>query len=151
MQKITPFLWFDDNLDEALDLYLSIFKQAKVTYRQQGPDGKTFTAAFELEGQAFMGLNGGPHYRFTPAVSFFIACKDQAEVDYYWDRLLEGGKPQQCGWLVDRFGVSWQIIPDALMELMSDPDRAKASRVQAAMMQMVKLDVAGLEKAAAGG
>lgn len=150
MQKITPFLWFDDRLDEALEFYTSIFRQAKVTHHQRGPDGKTFTAAFELEGQEFMGLNGGPHFHFTPAISFFVKCADQAEVDYYWERLLEGGHPQQCGWLTDRFGVSWQIIPDALMRLMSDPDVAKAGRVRDAMMKMVKLDVAGLEKAAEG-
>jgi predicted 3-demethylubiquinone-9 3-methyltransferase (glyoxalase superfamily) len=148
MPKITPFLWFDNNLDEALALYLSIFKQAKVTYQQRGPDGETFSAGFELEGQAFMGLNGGPYYQFTPAVSFFVACADQAEVDHYWNSLLDGGTAQQCGWLTDRFGVTWQIIPNALMQLMSDP--AKAGRVQAAMMKMVKIDVAGLEKAAAG-
>jgi predicted 3-demethylubiquinone-9 3-methyltransferase (glyoxalase superfamily) len=150
MQKITPFLWFDNTLDEALAFYLSIFRQAKVTYQQRGPDGKTFTAAFELEGQGFMGLNGGPHYQFSPAVSLFVACADQVEVDHYWDRLLDGGQALQCGWLTDRFGVTWQIIPDALMRLMSDPDQAKAGRVRDAMMQMVKIDVAGLETAAAG-
>ena len=150
MQKITPFLWFDNTLDEALAFYLSIFRQAKVTYQQKGPDGKTFTAAFEPEGQGFMGLNGGPHYKLTPAISFFVACADQVEVDHYWDRLLDGGQAQQCGWLTDRFGVTWQIIPDALMRLMSDPDPAKAGRVRDAMMRMVKIDVAGLEKAAAG-
>ncbi|CAN7448827.1 VOC family protein [Rhizobium sp. LjRoot98] len=150
MQKITPFLWFDNNLDEAIAFYLSIFKQATVTYQHKGPDGKTFTAAFELEGQAFMALNGGPHYQLTPAVSFFVACADQAEVDHYWERLLDGGQAQQCGWLTDLFGVTWQIIPDALMRLMSDPDPARAGRVRDAMMRMVKIDVAGLEKAAAG-
>lgn len=150
MQKITPFLWFDNTLDEALAFYLSTFRQAKVTYQQKGPDGRTFTAAFELEGQGFMGLNGGPYYQFTPAVSFFVSCADQAEVDHYWDSLLDGGQPLQCGWLTDRFGVTWQIIPDALMRLMSDPDPARAGRVRDAMMRMVKIDVAGLEKAAGG-
>ena len=151
MQKITPFLWFDNRLDEALEFYTSIFRQAKVTYHKRGQDGKTLTAAFELEGQAFMGLNGGPHYHFTPAISFFVTCADQAEVDYYWEHLLEGGHAQQCGWLTDRFGVSWQIVPDVMMRLLNDPDAAKAGRAMDAMMRMVKLDVAALEKAAAGG
>jgi predicted 3-demethylubiquinone-9 3-methyltransferase (glyoxalase superfamily) len=114
---------------------------------KRGPDGKAFTATFELVGQHFMGLNGGPHFTFNEAISFFVSCKDQAEVDYYWERLLDGGKPQQCGWLKDRYGVAWQIIPDALMRYMNDPDTEKANRVQAAMMQMVKIDIAALDEA----
>jgi predicted 3-demethylubiquinone-9 3-methyltransferase (glyoxalase superfamily) len=150
MPRITPFLWFHDQLEDAIAFYTSIFSNARVTGIKRGPDGKAFTASFELEGQHFMGLNGGPHFTFNEAISFFVACKDQAEVDHYWDRLLDGGKPQQCGWLKDRYGVSWQIIPDVLMRYLSDPDAEKANRVQAAMMQMVKIDVAALDRAYAG-
>ncbi|TCL74851.1 VOC family protein [Rhizobium sp. BK251] len=150
MQKITPFLWFDTQLEEAVTFYTSIFKDARVTYRKNGPDGKLFTASFELAGQEFMGLNGGPHYTFSPAVSFFVKCRDQTEVDYYWERLLEGGKEQQCGWLQDRFGLCWQIIPDALMRYLGDEDPAKAGRVMQAMMKMIKIDVAELDRAYAG-
>ncbi|PZM14125.1 VOC family protein [Rhizobium tubonense] len=147
MQKITPFLWFNDQLEEAITFYTSIFEDCRVTYMKRGPDGKAFTASFELAGQHFMGLNGGPHFTFSEAISFFVSCKDQAEVDYYWERLRDGGKPQQCGWLKDRYGIAWQIIPDALMRYLNDPDTARANRVQAAMMQMVKIDVAGLDEA----
>ena len=150
MQKITPFLWFDDQLEEAIGFYTSIFRDARVTDINKGPDGKAFTASFELEGQHFMGLNGGPHFKFSEAVSFFVRCADQAEVDYYWDRLLEGGTPQHCGWLKDKFGLAWQIIPDALMRHLSDPDPARAARAQQAMMGMIKIEVAELERAAAG-
>jgi len=150
MQKITPFLWFDNQLEEAIGFYTAIFKNARVSDIKRGPDGKAFTASFVLEGQEFMGLNGGPHFSFTEAVSFFVRCGDQAEVDHYWEKLLDGGKPQQCGWLKDRFGLSWQIIPDALMRYFSDPDPEKVMRVQAAMMQMVKIDIADLDKAYAG-
>ncbi|WEX76470.1 VOC family protein [Sinorhizobium numidicum] len=148
MQKITPFLWFDNQLEDAIEFYTSIFRNARVEGIKRGPDGKAFTASFELEGQHFMGLNGGPHFKFTEAISFFVRCAGQAEVDYYWDRLIEGGMPQRCGWLKDRYGLSWQIIPDALMRYLSDPDSAKAGRVQQAMMGMVKIDVAGLDAAA---
>ncbi len=147
MPKITPFLWFDNELEEALGFYTSIFSNARVTHIKRGPDGKAFTASFELEGQAFMGLNGGPHFTFSEAISFFVRCHDQAEVDYYWDRLLDGGRPQQCGWLKDRYGVAWQVIPDALMRYFDDPDPEKVNRVQGAMMQMVKIDIAGLDAA----
>ncbi|MBP1883443.1 VOC family protein [Sinorhizobium mexicanum] len=150
MQKITPFLWFDNQLEDAIEFYTSIFRDARVRDIKRGPDGKAFTATFELEGLQFMGLNGGPHFKFTEAISFFVRCSDQAEVDYYWDRLIEGGTPQHCGWLKDRYGVAWQIIPDALIRYLSDADSAKAGRVQQAMMGMVKLDVAGLDAAAAG-
>lgn len=150
MQKITPCLWFDNKLDDAISFYRAIFKNAGDPQVKRGPDGKAFAATFELEGQQFMGLNGGPQFKFSEAVSFFVRCKDQAEVDYYWERLLDGGKPQQCGWLKDRFGVSWQIIPDALMRYLNDPDAEKAMRMQAAMMQMVKIDIAALDEAYAG-
>lgn len=150
MQKITPFLWFDNQLEEAIEFYTSIFSDARVSDIKRGPDGKAFTASFVLEGQEFMGLNGGPHFSFTEAVSFFVRCADQVEVDRYWEKLLDGGKPQQCGWLKDRFGLSWQIIPDALMRYFSDSDGEKVMRVQAAMMQMVKIDIAELDKAYAG-
>ena len=150
MQKITPFLWFHDQLEEALAFYTSIFGNARVTGAKRGPDGRIFTASFELDGQQFMGLNGGPLFTFNEAISFFVTCTDQAEVDHFWERLLEGGEPQRCGWLKDRFGVSWQIIPEALVRYLNDPDAQKAARVQAAMMQMIKIDVAGLDKAYAG-
>ena len=150
MQKITPFLWFDNQLEEAIGFYTGIFSNTRVTDIMRGPDGKAFTASFALEGQEFMGLNGGPHYSFTEAVSFFVRCGDQAEVDHYWEKLVDGGKPQQCGWLKDRFGLSWQIIPDALIRYFSDPDPEKVMRVQAAMMQMVKIEVAELDKAYVG-
>jgi len=150
MQKITPFLWFDNHLDEAISFYSAVFKSTVDPQVKRGPDGRAFAATFELEGQQFMGLNGGPQFKFTEAISFFVRCKDQAEVDYYWERLLDGGKPQQCGWLKDRFGLSWQIIPDALMRYLNDADSEKAMRVQAAMMQMVKIDVATLDEAYAG-
>ena len=150
MQKITPFLWFDNQLEEAIGFYTGIFSNARVTDISRGPDGKAFSASFTLEDQEFLGLNGGPHYSFTEAVSFFVRCTDQAEVDHYWEKLLDGGKPQQCGWLKDRYGLSWQIIPDALMRYFSDPDPEKVMRVQAAMMQMVKIEIAELDKAYAG-
>ncbi|MEZ2127025.1 MULTISPECIES: VOC family protein [unclassified Sinorhizobium] len=150
MQKIKPCLWFDNQLEDAVNFYRSIFKNSKISETMRHPDGKLFTASFELEGQKFMGLNGGPHFTFNEAVSFFVSCADQAEVDYYWDRLLDGGKAQKCGWLKDRFGLSWQIVPDALMRYMTDPDREKANRVQQAMMQMVKFDIAALDRAYAG-
>jgi predicted 3-demethylubiquinone-9 3-methyltransferase (glyoxalase superfamily) len=149
MQKIRPFLWFDETLEEAINFYASIFPDARILSVQRGSDAKAFTASFTLAGQEFMGLNGGPHFKFTEAVSFFVSCRDQDEVDRYWNALLDGGTAQQCGWLKDRFGLSWQIIPEALMRLMADPDAAKAGRVRDAMMTMIKIDIAGLEKAAA--
>ena len=147
MQKIIPFLWFDDQLQEAIDFYTGIFHDARITERRNGPDGKLFTASFELEGQQFKGLNGGPHFRFTEAISFFVACADQMEVDHYWTRLLDGGTPQQCGWLKDRFGLSWQIVPEVLMRYLNDPDAERAARVQQAMVTMVKIDIEELERA----
>ncbi|RAK60510.1 VOC family protein [Phenylobacterium hankyongense] len=153
MQKIHPFLWFDDQAEEAMNFYVSIFKNSKilnvVRYGESGPGpkGSVMTADFELEGQRFTALNGGPHFKFTEAVSFVVDCKDQAEVDELWDRLTEGGQASQCAWLKDKFGLSWQIVPTVLVELLSDPDRAKAGRVMQAMMQMTKIDIAKLRAA----
>lgn len=150
MPTLTPFLWFDDNAEEAIAFYASIFPDAKVgdVSRQ---NGRFFLGSFELAGQKFIALNGGPQFKFTEAFSLYVDCKDQAEVDHYWDRLLAGGgTPQQCGWLKDRFGMFWQIIPEALPRLMSDPDPKKAERVMKAMLQMVKIDIATLEAAHRG-
>jgi predicted 3-demethylubiquinone-9 3-methyltransferase (glyoxalase superfamily) len=155
MQKITPFLWFDGNAEEAMNFYTSIFKNAKVgsisRYGEAGPGpaGSVLTASFELEGLQFTALNGGPHFKFNEAISFHVACESQQEVDYFWDRLGAGGQIQQCGWLKDKFGVSWQIVPIALPRLLGNPDRAKANSVMQAMLQMKKLDIAALERAAA--
>ena len=144
MQKIIPFLWFDGHVEEAVAFYTSVFKNARVL--SMNPT----SATFEIEGQEFMALNGGPQYKFTEAVSFFIKCKTQDEVDYYWDRLGEGGSDLQCGWLKDKFGLSWQVIPNILGQLLSGPDRAKSQRVMHAMLKMKKIIVADLEAAAAG-
>src|SRR5215207_2877630 len=123
MNKITPFLWFDSQAEEAMNLYVSIFKNSKVNNVSHGPDGKVFSISFNLNGQEFMGMNAGPHHKFNEAVSFYVDCKDQAEVDEYWNKLTaDGGEESQCGWLKDKFGVSWQIIPKQLGELMGDPD-----------------------------
>ncbi len=157
MPKITPFLWFDDNAEEAMNLYCSIFKSAKIKgvtrYTAAGPgkEGSVMTADFDLEGQAFTALNGGPHFKFTEAVSFVVQCKTQDEVDHYWNKLLaNGGEASQCGWLKDKFGLSWQIVPDALIEILGDQDLTKVARVMQAMMKMVKLDVAALQQAYEG-
>lgn len=150
MVSITPFLWFDDNAEEAIEFYSSIFPEAK-TSRVSRQNGKFFVGDFELAGQKFTAINGGPQFKFTEAISLYVNCKDQAEVDHFWDRLLEGGgKPQQCGWLKDRFGLSWQIIPEALPRLLSDSDPKKVERAMKAMLQMVKIDIAGLEAAYRG-
>lgn len=147
-KKIRPFLWFNDNLEEAIHYYTTIFKNVKVGNISRIPGGKAMSATFEIEGQEFMGLNGGPHYSFTPAISFFVDCEDQAEVDYYWNKLTaDGGKPSRCGWLVDRFGLSWQIIPKVLGQLMSDKDPAKAQAVVQAMLKMDKIVVKELQDA----
>jgi predicted 3-demethylubiquinone-9 3-methyltransferase (glyoxalase superfamily) len=154
-QKITPMLWFDDQAEQAAEFYISIFRDSRIgrvaRYGEAGPGpaGSAMTVEFVLEGQTFTALNGGPIYTFTEAISFVVACKDQAEVDHYWDHLIEGGPAdaQQCGWLKDKFGVSWQIVPDAMGRLMSDPDPVKAQRTVAAMLQMKKLDVAALQAA----
>lgn len=150
MPDITPFLWFDDNAEEAIEFYASIFPAARIgeVSRQSG---KFFLGSFELAGQKFMALNGGPQFKFTEAFSLYVNCNDQAEVDHFWNRLLEGGGvPQQCGWLKDRFGLCWQIIPEALPRLMNDPNPETAERVMRAMLQMVKIDVAQLEAAHRG-
>jgi len=156
MSKITPFLWFDDRLEEAANFYVSVFKDAKlVSINRQpgtgpGDPGKAFSAEFELQGQPFMALNGGPQFTFTEAISFFVKCADQAEVDYYWNALTaNGGEESQCGWLKDKYGLSWQIIPDALVRGLSDPDGARAQRVMQAMLKMQKIDIAALDQAAA--
>ena len=148
MKKITPFLWFDTQAEEAMNFYVSVFKKSKVHNVSRGPDGKAFTVSFELNGQEFMGLNAGPQFKFNEAVSFFVNCEDQAEVDYYWETLTaDGGEESMCGWVKDKFGLWWQIVPKALGELMSDPDPARAQRVTQAMLQMQKIVVADLERA----
>ncbi len=157
MQKITPFLWFNDNAGEAIEFYTSVFKNSKTInvhrYGKTGPgqEGTIMTGTIELEGQQFMLLNAGPMYTFNPSVSFYVNCETQEEVDYYWNKFIDGGgKESRCGWLEDKFGVSWQIIPSALSELLGDPDHARADRAMKAMMQMVKLDIATLKAAADG-
>jgi predicted 3-demethylubiquinone-9 3-methyltransferase (glyoxalase superfamily) len=156
MQKITPFLWFDGQAEEAMNFYTSIFKNSKVVsvhrHGEAGPwpKGTVMSAAFQLDGQDFMALNGGPHFTFSPAISFFVNCKTQEEVDELWDKLSAGGEKQRCGWLKDKYGVSWQIIPSALGELMNDPDPVKSARVMKAMLQMTKIDIAGLKRAHEG-
>jgi predicted 3-demethylubiquinone-9 3-methyltransferase (glyoxalase superfamily) len=156
MQKITPFLWFDNQAEEALNFYTSVFKNAKIgkiaRYGESGPGpaGSVMTASFELEGLEFTALNAGPHFKFNEAISFVVDCKSQEEVDYFWDKLSEGGQAQQCGWLKDKFGLSWQIVPTVLIELMSDPDREKANRVMQAMLRMTKIDIPKLKEAYAG-
>ena len=145
VQKISPFLWFDETVEEAAKLYTSIFENSKIV------SVNPMSATFELEGVEFLALNGGPMYKFNEAISFFVKCKDQKEIDYYWDKFIEsGGKESRCGWLKDKFGLSWQIIPDALGRYMSDPDRAKANRVIQAMLKMNKIIVTELDAAAAG-
>ena len=148
-QKITPMLWFDGDAEEAARLYVSIFDDAEIGHVSRIPDGTTLVVEFTLAGQRFTALNGGPQYSFTPAVSFVVDCDTQEEVDRYWDLLSEGGPPeaQQCGWLQDRFGVSWQVVPRQLGEYMSDPDPEKAGRTMQAMLQMKKLDIAWLKRA----
>lgn len=150
MHKITPFLWFDGQAEEAMHFYVSVFPNSKVLSVMPGPGGKAMSVSFELEGQPFHALNGGPHFTFTPAISLFVSCETQAEVDVLWARLSDGGSEEQCGWLKDRYGLSWQIIPTALGRLMGDPDRARAGRAMNAMLQMKKIDIAGLERAVAG-
>ena len=155
--RITPFLWFDNNAEEAVDFYLGIFKNSRRltelrnTGDAPGPKGSILTLAFELDGQTFTALNGGPTFPFTEAFSFSVACEDQAEVDRYWKALTaDGGQESQCGWLKDRFGLSWQIVPKALPRLLGDQDRSRANRAMKAMLKMKKLVVADLEAAAAG-
>ena len=153
MRRITPCLWFDGKAEEAMHFYASIFKNAKIGDVMRrgangpGEKGSVLSVTFEIDGQEFIGLNGGPAFQFTPAVSFFVRCENQEEVDYYWERLLEGGAPSQCGWLRDRFGISWQIVPTVLGDMLRDKDREKANRVMAAMMKQVKLDIGLLREA----
>ncbi len=156
MQKITPFLWFDNNAEEAMKFYTSIFKNSKIGGIRRcgdagpGAKGAVMSATFQIEGQEFMVLNGGPHFKFTPAISFFVNCETQAEVDELWEKLLAGGETMQCGWLKDKFGISWQIIPKALGEMLGDKDPQKSQRVMKAMMKMIKIDVAELRRAYEG-
>jgi predicted 3-demethylubiquinone-9 3-methyltransferase (glyoxalase superfamily) len=151
MQKITPFLWFDDNAEEAVKFYTSIFKNSKIgEIRRCGDAGQVMSATFQIEGQEFMVLNGGPHYKFTPAISLFVNCETQAEVDELWEKLLAGGETMRCGWLKDKFGMTWQIIPKALGQLLGDRDPEKSQRVMKAMMKMIKIDVAELKRAHEG-
>lgn len=153
MQKITPFLWFDGQAEEAMNFYVSIFKNSKVLSVARfgeggpGPKGSVMTASFQLEGQNFTALNGGPIFKFTPAISFFVSCETQEEVDELWERLSEGGEEGQCAWLKDKFGVSWQIVPSVLPKLLGDPDPEKSSRVMQAMLQMKKINIARLKQA----
>jgi len=152
MKKITPFLWFDTQAEEAMNFYVALFKHSKVNNIARGPDGRAFMVSFELDGQEFMGLNAGPHHKFNEAISMFVNCHDQAEVDYFWSNLTaNGGEESMCGWLKDKYGVSWQIVPQQLGELMGDPDPEKATRVRDALLKMQKIVVADLQKAHAGG
>jgi predicted 3-demethylubiquinone-9 3-methyltransferase (glyoxalase superfamily) len=153
MQKITTFLWFDDKAEEAVNLYVSLFKNSSIETVSRygdagpGPKGSVMVVNFQLEGQKFMALNGGPHFTFTPAISLMVNCETQQEVDELWDKLSAGGRKDRCGWLQDKYGLSWQIIPTVLGQLMSDPDPEKSSRVMKAMMQMDKLDIQRLQEA----
>jgi len=156
MQKITPFLWFDNNAEEAVNHYLSIFKNSKINKILRcgdagpGPKGSILTIAFQLEGQEFIALNGGPVFKFNEAISLSVDCKSQTEVDNLWEKLSDGGQKSQCGWLKDKFGLSWQVVPSALVEMLQDKDAEKAKRVMAAMMQMSKIDIGILKHAYEG-
>ena len=156
MPRITPNLWFDTQAEEAAEFYCSVFPSSKVTsvarYTEAGPGepGTVMTVEFELDGQRFVGINGGPEFTFSEAVSFQIDCEDQAEVDHYWDKLTDGGEEVQCGWLKDRYGLSWQVVPRGMEAVFSDPDPERAKRAMEAMLGMKKLDIAALRKAADG-
>lgn len=156
MQKIAPFLWFDNQAEEAANFYVSIFENSKIVSISRygdagpGPKGSVMTVSFQLAGQNFIALNGGPHYKFTEAISLSVSCESQDEVDRYWNALTEGGEEVQCGWLKDKYGLSWQVNPKILGELLSDPDPEKAKRAMEAMMKMKKIDIAEIKKAAAG-
>jgi len=153
MQKITPFLWFDGNAEEAMNFYVSIFKNSKIVSERRygdagpGPKGTVMTGTFQIAGQEFFALNGGPVYKFSPAISFFVDCKTQEEVDTLYDKLSAGGEKEPCGWLRDKYGVSWQIIPSALGKMLGDKDPKKANNVMQAMLQMKKIDIKKLEQA----
>ena len=156
--KITPFLWFNDNAEEAVNFYVTVFDHSEVetvthydkaSAKASGrPEGTVMTISFELDGQEFIALNGGPEFKFTPAVSFVVNCETQPEIDYFWEKLSEGGKEVACGWLEDKYGVSWQIVPEVLGELMKNKDSKKSGRVMEALMKMKKLDIEALEEAA---
>ncbi len=156
MENITPFLWFDTNAEEAVNFYTSIFKNSKIGNVSRygdagpGPKGSVIVMNFSLNGQEFMALNGGPVYKFTEAISFVVNCENQEEVDHYWDKLSKGGKEIQCGWLKDKFGLSWQIVPTALGKLMADKDQQKANKVMMAMLKMTKIIIKDLEEAYKG-
>jgi predicted 3-demethylubiquinone-9 3-methyltransferase (glyoxalase superfamily) len=156
MQKITTFLWFDNNAEEAVNCYISIFKNSKIVNMSRygeggpGPKGSVMVATFQLEGQEFSALNGGPIFKFTPAISLYVSCETQQEVDELWEKLSAGGKKDRCGWLTDKYGLSWQVIPTVLVKLLGNTDPEKAERVMKAMMQMDKLDIARLRQAYAG-
>lgn len=160
MQKITPFLWFDDKAEEAVNFYVSIFKNSKIgaitrydeaSEKAAGrPKGSVMTVEFQLEGQEFVALNGGPHFKFTEAVSFVVNCETQAEVDHYWEKLSAGGEEVQCGWLKDKYGLSWQVTPKVLTEMLKDKDAAKSKRVMEAMLKMKKIDIPTLQRAYEG-
>ncbi len=156
MQKITPFLWFDGNAEEAANFYISVFKKSKITrvsrYSESGPgpQGSVMTIAFELNGQEFVALNGGPEFKFNEAISFVVNCENQEEVDDFWEKLSDGGRIIECGWLRDKYGVTWQIVPTALLKLMADPDPEKSGRVVQAMLRMKKIEIAGLIAASEG-
>ena len=157
MQKIVPFLWFDGEAEEAMNFYVSIFKTAKVRSVTRygdagpGPKGQVMSASFQLEGQVFYALNGGPQFSFTPAISLFVNCTTQAEVDELWEKLSKGGQTQPCGWLTDKYGVSWQIIPTVLGEMLADKDAKKSQAVMQVMLQMSRIDIAALRRAYAQG
>jgi predicted 3-demethylubiquinone-9 3-methyltransferase (glyoxalase superfamily) len=157
MKKIIPFLWFYNNMQQAMDFYKSVFDDFSISYTNNygkegpGPEGQLMSGQFSMSGQEFMGLNGGPHFKFTEAISFFINCDTQEEIDYYWEKLTaNGGQKSRCGWLKDPFGLSWQVCTPILGSLLADPDREKAGRVMHAMMQMDKIDIAKIEEAAKG-
>jgi len=153
VQKITPFLWFNDQAEEAVNFYISLFKNSRIVSLSRygeagpGPKGSVMSVTFELEGQPFYALNGGPHFSFTPAISLFVNCESQAEVDELWDKLAAGGRKDRCGWLQDKYGLSWQIVPSVLGKLLGDKDPSKSSGVMKAMLQMDKLDIARLQQA----
>ena len=153
MQKITPFLWFNNQAEEAVNFYVSLFKNSRIVSLSRygdagpGPKGSVMSVTFELEGQQFYALNGGPHFSFTPAISLFVNCESQAEVDELWDKLSAGGRKDRCGWLQDKYGLSWQIVPSVLGKLLGDKNPSKSSGVMKAMMQMDKLDIARLQQA----
>ena len=151
MQKVTPFLWFDGKAEEAMNLYVSLFKNARIVeLHRAGDNGPVMSGTFEIDGAKYHAFNGGPMFTFSPAISMFVNCETQAEVDALWEKLLEGGEAQRCGWLKDRFGLSWQIVPSNLGKRLRDKDPVKAKRVMEAMMQMIKLDMDGIKQAYAG-